>query len=51
MEINEETKITTMRIPVELHNKITEMAKKYDRSFTKQVIYMLKQYIEFQEQK
>lgn len=44
-----ETQSKSLRIETELVKKIEEMAKKNERDFTKQVIFMLKKYIEIME--
>lgn len=38
-------KQTTLRLPESLNNKIKTMAKLEDRSYNRQIIYMLKSYI------
>lgn len=44
-----ETQSKSLRIETELVKKIEELAKKNERDFTKQVIFMLKKYIEITE--
>lgn len=45
----EETKTKPIRFPLELLNKIEEMAKKNQRDFSKQVRYMCEEYIKIKE--
>lgn len=44
-----ETQSKSLRIETELVKKIEELAEKNERDFTKQVIFMLKKYIEITE--
>lgn len=44
-----ETQSKSLRIDTELVKKIEELANKNERDFTKQVIFMLKKYIEITE--
>lgn len=46
-----ETQSKSIRIEKELVEKIEELAKKNERDFTKQVIYMIKKYIEIIDNK
>ena len=39
----------TLRLPEELNEAIMKLAKENDRDFTKQVLYMLKQYLRIVE--
>jgi len=45
----QETIAKTIRVPVELVEKIESLAVKEERDFSKQVIFMLKKYIEIKE--
>jgi len=47
--MNNETTVKTLRLPKELIKKIEESAKKEERTFTSQVIYIIKKYYELQE--
>lgn len=40
---------TSLRIPVEMYEKIKDMAKKNERKPAEQIRFMLKEYIEFKE--
>lgn len=44
-----ETQSKSMRLEKELIDKIEELARKNERDFTKQVVFMLKKYIEITE--
>lgn len=46
-----ETQQKTLRIDKELIRKIEELAEENQRDFTKQVIFMLKKYIEITEER
>jgi hypothetical protein len=46
---NEDTTQKTFRMPNDLIEKIEKLAIKYDRNFSRQVIFMLKEYIRFKE--
>lgn len=39
----------TIRLPIELCETIDKLAETNDRDFSKQIIHMLKKYLEFQE--
>ena len=39
----------TVRLPIDLCEAIEQLATTHDRDFTKQIIHMLKKYLEFQE--
>jgi len=47
--MGEKTENKGIRIPVELLEKINKSAKKEERTFSQQVIYILKKYYELQE--
>lgn len=46
-----ETITKTLRFEPELHDKISELAKESERDFTKQVKFMLREYIKITERK
>lgn len=46
---NQETIARSIRLPRELNDTIERLAVKDERDFTKQVIFMLKKYIEIHE--
>ena len=46
---NKKMKQVSMKIPEELHEIIMKLAKENERDFTKQVIYMIKQYLKITE--
>lgn len=48
---NKETQTKTLRMQMDLINKIEKMAEESERDFTKQVIFMLKEYIKLKESK
>lgn len=49
--MKEETEHKGIRIPVNIIKKIEESAEKEQRTFSQQVIYILKKYYELQEGK
>lgn len=49
--MKEETQNKGIRIPISLINKIEASAKKETRSFSEQVIHIIKTYYEIQERK
>lgn len=49
--MKKETELKGIRIPVELIKKIEESAEKETRTFSAQVIYIIKKYYELQEKK
>ena len=49
--MNKETITKTIRFETNLHEKIQKMADENDRDFTKQVKFMLKEYIKITEKK
>lgn len=46
---NQETVARTIRIPIDLNSTIENLASKDERDFSKQVIFMLKKYVEIHE--
>lgn len=49
--MKKETEIKGIRMPIELIKKIEESAEKETRTFSAQVIYIIKKYYELQENK
>lgn len=49
--MKKETITKTIRFETNLHEKIQKMANENDRDFTKQVKFMLKEYIKITEKK
>ena len=49
--INKETRTKTLRFELELINKIEKLAEENQRDFTKQVRFMLIEYIKIRENK
>lgn len=51
MKMKKETELKGIRMPIELIKKIEESAEKETRTFSAQVIYIIKKYYELQENK
>lgn len=44
-QTNENTKQTTLRIPMDVYKEIENLAKEYDRKIADQIRFMLKEYL------
>ena len=43
---SENTKLTTLRIPIETYSKIEKLAEKNERNMSQQIRYMLEKYLQ-----
>ncbi len=48
-QIQENTKLTTIRIPIQTYEKIERMAKENERNVSQQIRFMIEQYIKIRE--